>query len=198
MAATSCVDLPFMSVDVCDMRGTRAVGQPCDDGAECTSGLCAGGGTTCGVCAAVVELGGACTFDPPSCAKGLECRGASGGVCTANLTAGASCDPTADICDYYGRGLFCDPASSTCVQVASGNDLQLSAGAARRLQGWRPPARGRKAWPVWDPRAGRASRAGGARVMRLRHQATERCTRRTSANSPRNSTSTMRVGLAGD
>ena len=133
-ATASCSDviryvLGQWSPAVCRVPGTRADGEPCADGRQCSGGGCQVlAGETCGTCFTLAAEGGVCTL-PTDCAAGLTC---TNGACTPLLDLGSTCTTTADCyADLFcsggtcalraALGQPCDLASPTCA-----TDLQCT------------------------------------------------------------------------
>lgn len=119
--AITCDDF-FNGVPIadCQVTGTQDDGKTCGDGAQCKSGFCAWGGSTCGTCSPKVTEGGACVSS--SCPDGLDCVSgkcqkpvAAGGACSVDKPCGSnlscvtgSCLKTIDV-----EGAACDDKEAT-------------------------------------------------------------------------------------
>ncbi len=124
--------------DVCELVGTREVGEACQDNAQCASGFCASAGFQCGECAAASEPGAACVNG--ACPLGQWCvddtcilPGEAGDSCTTNgeCLGGLACDSGVcgpkpgqagdacahvEACDWY-HGVVCDVDNDVCVEL---------------------------------------------------------------------------------
>jgi hypothetical protein len=104
------------------LTGTRAVGAPCNEAAQCAAGDCAfSDGGNCGVCVATTPLGQPCTRSGAShCAGDSICTAASEGgtVCVAVTLgdAGAGCGTEFAVCE---PGLYCDDTTMSCAVPAT-------------------------------------------------------------------------------
>jgi hypothetical protein len=142
-ASESCSDFRNgVQPTACNISGSLAAGTACGTNVQCQSSYCKGGsGSTCGVCAATVAPGAACTTNG-DCGPGNDCANSvcvvpaalgapcsnsqpclgslncdpTTNVCAALITTpGTSCSKTANNCDFWS-GLYCS-ASSVCAVI---------------------------------------------------------------------------------
>lgn len=90
LPSATCGALAGRTVPECTFKGTIINGAKCSQREQCQSGSCRIASGTCGVCAAVLAAGQACTYSY-ECARGFTC---SSSVCRAWGTAGQACSDT--------------------------------------------------------------------------------------------------------
>jgi hypothetical protein len=140
----------------CRVPGKKATGEPCNSAAECETYFCKQEGYACGTCAPEPPTGTTCssysdcgdaewcmsdqTCQPPAganqpCSASIACDGLQNcvnGVCVPRVDEGGHCDNTSLLCNFAGKGLTCD-AASTCVADAP---LDLGASCGKPIVGY--------------------------------------------------------------
>jgi hypothetical protein len=142
LPAATCEDAIYRKVTACEVKGGRSNGMACGTNEQCSTGHCAQADQACGVCAAFVGAGAACSVDE-DCEPGLLCSndshcvvpGTAGGVCNTNQpcrlglycrngscvngaeTPGTTCEPTLTAsCDLL-KGIYCDSTVGKCANL---------------------------------------------------------------------------------
>jgi hypothetical protein len=138
----------------CQIQGTKAVNEPCQEDSQCESSFCPGPTRGCGTCQLVPGFGDAC--QQGRCGPGLVC-GASdtcvasaalgtpcsasaiceigncvAGTCQPRQQLGASCDNTSLFCDF-AHALTC--SSGKCVTFTIGKEGETCAAAPGQIRG---------------------------------------------------------------
>jgi hypothetical protein len=92
-------------IPACELTGARAAGAACNDGSQCTSGLCTFDLSTnlsCGACSKSVPAGAACNSADVACAMGTACDTTAGSPVCKTISYGASgaaCNGVAERCN---------------------------------------------------------------------------------------------------
>ena len=117
LRARTCTDVVLAIMPSCYANGKRDASAGCAFSSQCKSGVCNGGGISCGVCSAGGKpAGSACQFWY-ECAGGLHCT--SSGHCAENGTLtyaaeGQPCDLDATPVAGCIGDLYCKKSTGTC------------------------------------------------------------------------------------
>lgn len=117
----SCDQLLLGYAPACALPGTRAPGEACVYGSQCTSGYCDAEQDACGVCVGTLTAGAACNTSDRThaCPDGYGCESnGTGTVCTARTPTPVKIDQPGDPCT---AGSGCSGALE-CFLDASGTN----------------------------------------------------------------------------
>lgn len=137
--AMTCADFNSSRIGLaCQIQGTKAIDEPCEEDSQCESSFCPGPDRACAKCRPIPGYGDPC--EQGRCGSGLVC-GASN-TCVGSSAIGAPCDATS-ICELGncvagtcqapgGLGATCD-ASLGCdfargLTCSAGKCVQFTAG----------------------------------------------------------------------